>query len=144
MPDPVQVHTETFQLHIELEWDGGTLAEFETNFSQFNWQVPKFVYFSEPMSGFGANLALNAFETSIRDHSGPLVNVLAGGIAQLHGDGHVDLGVQGQVDVRALQLSGASIFLGVQGQVTADVGTGQAAVSFTPTFSIQFGATAHP
>ena len=144
MPDPIEVHTEPFKLHLEFQWDGGTLAEFETNFQQFSWDVPRFVHFSEPMSGFGAHLALNAFETSFSDHSGDLVRVLAGGIAELHGDGHVDLGVQGQVDFRALQLSGASIYLGVQGQVTANPAGGNAEVTFSPTLSIQFGATAHP
>lgn len=144
MGDPVEVHTETFNLHLEIQWDGGTLAEFETNFQQFSWDVPKFVYFAEPMSGFGAHLALNAFETSIRDHSGPLVNVLAGGIADIHADGSVDLGAQAQIDFRALQLSGASIMLGVQGQVLADPTSGRAEVTFSPTFSIEFGATTAP
>ncbi|MBA2279849.1 MAG: hypothetical protein M3527_08995 [Actinomycetota bacterium] len=144
MPDPVEVHTEPFVLHLELQWDGGTLAEFESNFRSFSWDVPRAVYFAEPMSGFGAHLALNAFETTIGNHSGDLVHVLAGGIAELHGNGSVDLGVQGQIDFRAMQLSGASIFLGVQGQVTANPAGGAAEVTFAPTLSIQFGATAHP
>lgn len=144
MPDPVAVHTETFNLHLELEWAGGTIAEFETNFREFDWNVPKFVYFAEPMSGFGAHLALNAFETTIRDHSGPLVHVLAGGILDLHDNGHVDIGASAAADVRILRISEASVFLGVQGTVTADPAGGSASVTFAPTFSIQFGASAHP
>lgn len=142
MPDPVEVHTETFNLHLEFQWDGGTLEEFETNFRSFQWNTPKFVHFSEPMSGFGAKLTMNAFETSISDHAGPLVNVMAGGIAHLHGNGELDLGVEGTVDFRALRLERASIYLGVTGSVTANPAGGAASVEFGPSFTIRFGGAA--
>lgn len=144
MPDPVEVHTEPFNLHLEFQWDGGTFAEFESNFHSFSWDVPKLVYFAEPMSGFGANLTLNAFETTFRNHTGDLVQVMAGGIVDLHQNGDIDLGVGGELDVRALHLERADVFLGVSGQVTADPRSGQASVEFGPTFSIRFGGSARP
>ena len=48
------------------------------------------------------------------------------------------------VDVRVLHLERANVYLGVEGQVTADAGNGQASVEFGPTFSIRFGGAAHP
>ena len=142
MPDPVEVHTEPFQLHLEFQWDGGTFAEFESNFHQFSWDIPKVVYFAEPMSGFGTNLTLNAFETTFKDHSGPLVEVMAGGILNLHQSGQVDLGLGASVDVRVLRLEKASVFLGVSGQVTANPAGGAASVEFSPMLSIRFGGSA--
>jgi hypothetical protein len=142
MGDPVEVHTEPFNLHLEFQWDGGTFAEFESNFHQFSWDIPKVVYFAEPMSGFGANLTFNAFETTFSNHSGPLVEVMAGGILNLHQNGDIDLGVGGSIDVRALRLERASVYLGVSGQVTANPSGGGASVEFGPTFSIRFGGAA--
>lgn len=140
----LQARTETFHLHLEIQRDGGTLEEFQTDFANFSWEVPKFVYFSDPLSGLGAHLALNAFETTIRDHHGDLMHVLAGGVADLHQGGAVDLGVHGQVDYRVLRISSASLFLGVEGTATIDPSTGTGSVAFGPAFSIQFGGTAHP
>jgi hypothetical protein len=136
--------TETFNLHLEITFDGGTIEEFETNFRDFGWHVPSAVWFSEPTSGLGAHLALNAFETTIRGHSGDLMHIVAGGIAELHQSGSLDLGVEGTVDFRALQLSGVSLYVGVTGTATIDPSTGSGSVSFGPSFSIGFGGTAHP
>jgi hypothetical protein len=136
--------TETFNLHLEITFDGGTIEEFETNFRDFGWHVPSAVWFSEPTSGLGAHLALNAFETTIRDRSGDLVHIIGGGIADLHHSGALDLGVEGTVDVRALQLSGVSLYIGVTGTATIDPSTGSGSVNFGPSFSLSFGGTAHP
>lgn len=136
--------TETFNLHLEITFDGGTIEEFETNFRDFGWHVPSAVWFSEPTSGLGAHLALNAFETTIRGHSGDLMHIVAGGIADLHQSGALDLGVEGTVDFRALQLSGVSLYVGVTGTATIDPSTASGSVSFGPSFSIGFGGTAHP
>ena len=48
------------------------------------------------------------------------------------------------VDVRALQLSGVSLYVGVTGTATIDPSTGTGSVSFGPSFSLSFGGTAHP
>jgi|RhiMethySRZTD1v2_1073278.scaffolds.fasta_scaffold1979081_2 hypothetical protein len=136
--------TETFNLHLEITFDGGTIEEFETNFRDFGWHVPSAVWFSEPTSGLGAHLALNAFETTIRDRSGDLMHVVVGGIADLHNTGAVDLGAEGTVDVRALQLSSVSLYIGVTGSATIDPSTGSGSVNFGPSFSLSFGGTAHP
>jgi hypothetical protein len=70
---------------------------------------------------------------------------MAGGILEYHqADNGVDLGLGGSVDVRVLHLEKANVFIGVEGQVTANAGTGEASVQFGPTFSIQFGGTARP
>jgi hypothetical protein len=140
----LQARTETFHLHVEIQRDGGTLEEFESDFRQFSWTVPKFVYFAEPMSGLGAHLTLNAFETAVRDRHGDLMHVLVGGIGDLHQSGAIDLGAHAQIDYRVLRLSSASVYLGVDGTATIDPSTGTGSVAFGPAFSIQFGATAHP
>jgi hypothetical protein len=136
--------TETFNLHLEITFDGGTIEEFETNFRDFGWHVPSAVWFSEPTSGLGAHLALNAFETTIRDRSGDLMHIVAGGIADLHRDGALDLGASGTVDIRALQLSGVTLYVGVTGTATIDPATGSGDVNLGPSFSLSFGGTAHP
>ena len=137
-------HVEPFNLHLEFQWDGGTFEEFQSNLQSFSWEVPKFVYFSEPMSGFGAHLTLNAFETTIGDRSGDLVHALVGGVVDLHQSGAIDLGVHAQIDYRVLRISSASVYLGIEGTVTADPGGGATSVAFGPAFSIQFGGTVHP
>jgi hypothetical protein len=144
-PPALTTHVEPFHLHLEFQWDGGTFEEFETNLQSFSWEVPKFVYFSEPMSGFGTHLTLNAFETTISDRSGELVHALVGGVMDLHQSGGIDLGAHAQIDYRILQIHGAQLFLGIEGTVTADPrGGGGANVTFAPAFSIQFGGTVHP
>jgi hypothetical protein len=140
----LSTHVEPFHLHLEFQWDGGTFAEFESNLQSFSWNVPKFVYFSEPMSGFGAHLTMNAFETTIRDRSGDLVHALVGGVVDAHQSGAIDLGAHAQIDYRILQVHGAQLFLGIEGTVTADPHGGSANVSFAPAFSIQFGGSVQP
>ena len=140
----LSTHVEPFQLHLEFQWDGGTFAEFESNLQSFSWEIPKAVYFAEPMSGFGTHLTLNAFETTIKDRSGDLVHALVGGVVDLHQSGGIDLGAHAQIDYRILQVHGAQLFLGIEGTVTADPSGGGACVTFAPAFSIQFGGTVHP
>jgi hypothetical protein len=143
-PAHYTTHIEPFNLHLEFQWHGGTFAEFESNLQSFSWDIPKVVYFSEPMSGFGTHLTLNAFETTIKDRSGDVVHALVGGVVDLHQSGGIDLGAHAQIDYRVLQIHDAQVFVGVEGTVTADPHGGSANVTFAPTFTIHFGGTVHP
>lgn len=140
----LSTHVEPFHLHLEFQWDGGTFAEFESNLQSFSWNVPTFVHFSDPVSGFGAHLTLNAFETTIRDRSGDVVHALVGGVVDAHQSGQLDLGAHAEIDYRVLQVHNAQVYLGVEGTVTADPTGGSANVTFAPTFTIHFGGSVQP
>ena len=136
--------TEQFQLHIEIQRGGLTLEEFQSDFSNFHWEIPSSVTFIQPVSGLAAHLTLNAFETTIKDHSGDLIHVLAGGVADLHANGDIELGAHAQIDYRLLQFSDATLTIGVEGTVSVDPSSGSGSVEFAPVLSLSFGGTGHP